>query len=190
MCWIIIYIILNRVTPKSSSQRVPSAESWMSNVVSYTSENWVQSWNACSYLWRNSVNTWDDGCEECKKINKSHTHTHTHTHTDREHHPRHRHTHTARTTPHTPKRTPPTNTEQRSKVARRECVWWWVWSVKTREECEERREEPPRTESSRRRRARTCEASNEVVGGPPPPRYLRACPVVCAVLPTVSQSMI
>ena len=49
----------------------------------------------------------------CKKINMSHTHT--------EQDPRHRHTHTTRTTPHTPKRTPPTNTSQRSKVARRRC---------------------------------------------------------------------
>ena len=46
----------------------------------------------------------------CKKINRSHTHTHTHTHTDGERHLRHRHTHTTRTTPQTPKRTPPTNT--------------------------------------------------------------------------------
>jgi len=49
---------------------------------------------------------------------------HTHTHTDREQHPRHRHTHThmTRTTFQIPKRTPLTNTLQRSKVARRRCV--------------------------------------------------------------------
>jgi len=47
--------------------------------------------------------------------------THTHTHRQRTT-PRHRHTHTTRTTPQTPKRTPPTNTSQRSKVARRRCV--------------------------------------------------------------------
>ena len=40
-----------------------------------------------------------------KNINRSHTHAHT----DREQHPRHTHTHTTRTTPQTPKRTPPTN---------------------------------------------------------------------------------
>ena len=44
----------------------------------------------------------------CKHINRSHTHT------DREQHPRHRHTHThdKNNTPN-PKRTPPTNTQQR-----------------------------------------------------------------------------
>jgi len=55
----------------------------------------------------------------CKQINRSHTHTHT----DREQRPRHRHTHThdKNNTPN-PKRTPPTNTLHRSKVARRRCV--------------------------------------------------------------------
>jgi len=51
--------------------------------------------------------THDTTVRSYKKINRSHTHTHT----DREQHPRHRHTrtHTTRTTPQTPKRTPPTN---------------------------------------------------------------------------------
>ena len=40
----------------------------------------------------------------CIQINRSHTQT------EREQHPRYRHTHTTRTTPQTPKRTPPTNT--------------------------------------------------------------------------------
>ena len=57
----------------------------------------------------------------CKKINRSHTHRQRTTEntpdTDT-------HTHTTRTSPQPqpPTRTPPTNTEQRSKVARRRCV--------------------------------------------------------------------
>ena len=54
----------------------------------------------------------------CKKINRSHTHIHR----QRTPPPTPTHTHTTRTTPQIPKRTPPTNTEQRSKVARRRCV--------------------------------------------------------------------
>jgi len=45
-----------------------------------------------------------------------------HTHTQNKTHDTDTHTHTTRTTSQTPKRTPPTNTSQRSKVARRRCV--------------------------------------------------------------------
>ena len=51
----------------------------------------------------------------CKTINRSHAHR---THRQRKH-PRHRHTHAH---DKTPKRTPPTSTQQRSTVARRRCV--------------------------------------------------------------------
>jgi len=56
---------------------------------------------------RNTLFAYSYGCATGirKKINRSQTHTHT----DREQYPRHRHTHTTRTTPQTPKRTPPTN---------------------------------------------------------------------------------
>ena len=54
--------------------------------------------------------------EQSSGKKRSTGHTHTYTHTDREQHPRHQHTHTTRTTPQTPKRTPPPNTSQRSKV--------------------------------------------------------------------------
>ena len=53
-----------------------------------------------------------------KKINRSHTHTRRQRTTP----PTSTHTHTTRTTPQPPKPTPPTNTSQRSKVARRWCV--------------------------------------------------------------------
>jgi len=49
------------------------------------------------------------------KRSTGHTHTPTENNTPNT---THTHTHTTRTTPHTPKRTPPTNTQQRSKVAR------------------------------------------------------------------------
>jgi len=49
-----------------------------------------------------------------KEINKSHAHD------SRTHASRTNHTHTTRTTPQTPKRAPPTNTQQRSKVARKQ----------------------------------------------------------------------
>ena len=64
------------------------------------------------------------GLPTLKDQQVTHTHTHTHTHTERERTtpPTPTHTHTTRTTPQPPKRTPPTNTKQRSKVARRRCV--------------------------------------------------------------------
>jgi len=52
-------------------------------------------------------------------VNRSTGHTHTHTPTENNTSDTNTHTHTTRTTPRTSKRTPLTNTEQRSKVARR-----------------------------------------------------------------------
>ena len=57
-----------------------------------------------------------------QNINRSHTHTHTHTPTENNTPDTDTHTHMTRTTPQTPKQTPPTNTLQRSKVARRLCT--------------------------------------------------------------------